>query len=1354
VNPLGQVTTTLYDDIGQNIATVNARGYRTTYAYDAAGRRTAVWNPRGFRTTTVYDAAGRTVATVNPLGYTATTVYDAAGRAIAAVNPYGSVSTTLYDAAGRSVATVSTLGQRVTSVYDPASRLIATINGRGFAVTNVYDAAGRQTAQLDALGRATTYGYDPAGRQTLRWSPRDIRQTLVYDAAGQHTEDRYPSGLRYTYTYDLAGRRTAFADAGGTTASLYSPRGEVTAVVQPGGKRLSYTYDPARRRSLMEGPSGRTTYTYDPAGNVVAVVNPRGKTTTLVHDPADKCLSRQVASGLLTTHTYDPAGWLSEVRNVKPTGALQNLFTYTYDRVGNRTTETALDGAVTSWTYDRSFQLTGERRGGATGFDVVYAYDAAGNRTVETDQTTGRITTSVYDGANQLLVGDGFYGRTTYTYDPAGNRTRKETASELVEYDWSEPGHMIAAHPSAGDVAFRYNAVGQRVAKETPDEMRKFLYDFQHLHEESDAEDDPLREYTFGGDNTKSGWGDLVSEYDYEHDETYDHTYDAEWCTDALLDEDLNEVARYRYRAFGLSNLQQWQNPSQPGPAETRMSFVGKQGYYRDEELGLYMLGAANATFGGRQYDPLTGQFLSRDPARDDLNDYRYAENNPVNKIDPSGNACGNSWFRSDQRGDNVPVYWPPQSLDVQAYTAPKHTTCKPCEPCNLSFFNSINYNQECERALIGNIASFKNDGSDTVSTTAKGAVIELPLSQVLGGAPPDGRVMPWGDRRRSSSEVIDARSSQFEVSCWFAKQKGLECDQLTNPTCVFYTTLFNLPSDYCNVLADVAGSVGEVINRFVQQRLEAIVKTLVDGGKQGLHDYVTNIWENLKTAVENWLGIPGLFSMLTGSFENAMDKLLGVLGLNFEGILNEVEIALGPDLYNLFTAVLEQALDAASDPAGWIAKKLQELADLIDSLPELIGRFLGAAKDWALNEVMWFGINAALKVLAPYLGPIYDAITFFRNNWSTFGKILDTLKDVWSIAIGGVDVGAVAARTVTLLNLAVASLLNAFAALAQFNPAKAINSIVTKAKDFIWTPVRQIMEAIAGKLRQAYANISARIGGGDPLGNTAEWSGGSLWYDKKKNGLYVMEGGVLGVGGKVSTLSTLGDWQRAEVRTQAGVVESKAKEAIRLIGSKDKASIEQGLALKKGAYQTELKKLADMLGGDDDCESEEAGNEGMSTASRATPSSAMTAATPAAGCCIPRVAKSASSTRLGSNLESGTGGAADVPPNTVSNEPEAHHIVSGNAAGAAISKSILTSPPICIGINDAVNGVWLPKTSGVTVAPSTNPLGRVTHNRTFESNYQLYVSRQITAARTNKAAVQSVLTKIRGELASGVVNW
>ncbi len=60
---------------------------------------------------------------------------------------------------------------------------------------------------------------------------------------------------------------------------------------------------------------------------------------------------------------------------------------------------------------------------------------------------------------------------------------------------------MTQSQPPAGDVNFTYNAQGQRVQKETPAEVRRFLYDFQRLHEESDADDDPLREYAFGPDN-------------------------------------------------------------------------------------------------------------------------------------------------------------------------------------------------------------------------------------------------------------------------------------------------------------------------------------------------------------------------------------------------------------------------------------------------------------------------------------------------------------------------------------------------------------------------------------------------------------------------------------------------------------------------------------------------------------------------------------------------------------------------------------------------------------------------------------------------------------------------------------
>lgn len=53
-------------------------------------------------------------------------------------------------------------------------------------------------------------------------------------------------------------------------------------------------------------------------------------------------------------------------------------------------------------------------------------------------------------------------------------------------------------------------------------------------------------------------------------------------------------------------------------------------GEYYDEESGLIYLR-------NRYYDPSIGRFITEDPARDGLNWYVYANNNPVNYIDPLG---------------------------------------------------------------------------------------------------------------------------------------------------------------------------------------------------------------------------------------------------------------------------------------------------------------------------------------------------------------------------------------------------------------------------------------------------------------------------------------------------------------------------------------------------------------------------------------------------------------------------------------------------------------------------------------------------------------------------------------------
>ena len=61
------------------------------------------------------------------------------------------------------------------------------------------------------------------------------------------------------------------------------------------------------------------------------------------------------------------------------------------------------------------------------------------------------------------------------------------------------------------------------------------------------------------------------------------------------------------------------------------LRYVGKEGYYSDD-TGLMLLGA-------RYYDPLIGRFITKDPARDGMNWYEYAGNNPVVSCDPTGKA-------------------------------------------------------------------------------------------------------------------------------------------------------------------------------------------------------------------------------------------------------------------------------------------------------------------------------------------------------------------------------------------------------------------------------------------------------------------------------------------------------------------------------------------------------------------------------------------------------------------------------------------------------------------------------------------------------------------------------------------
>ncbi len=109
-------------------------------------------------------------------------------------------------------------------------------------------------------------------------------------------------------------------------------------------------------------------------------------------------------------------------------------------------------------------------------------------------------------------------------------------------------------------------------------------------------------------------------------------------------DSSQNVSSTTQYDAFG--NL-----VSSTGSPQGPLGFNGQYGYQTDQDTGFQLLGH-------RYYDPSTGRFLTRDPAKDGQNWYDYCRNNPLCWQDPRGLA--GPWAGPEQGWVAPPPgFWP-----------------------------------------------------------------------------------------------------------------------------------------------------------------------------------------------------------------------------------------------------------------------------------------------------------------------------------------------------------------------------------------------------------------------------------------------------------------------------------------------------------------------------------------------------------------------------------------------------------------------------------------------------------------------------------------------------------------------
>ncbi|MEW6182336.1 MAG: RHS repeat-associated core domain-containing protein [Bacillota bacterium] len=126
--------------------------------------------------------------------------------------------------------------------------------------------------------------------------------------------------------------------------------------------------------------------------------------------------------------------------------------------------------------------------------------------------------------------------------------------------------------------------------------------------------------------------------------------YDLRGSTVALTDINGNVTDRFQYSAYG-------ELVHHTGSTETPFMFNGLDGVITDANGLIYMR--------ARYYNPELRRFLSKDPLMGSITEpqsldaYGYCENDPVNRIDPSGEAFIDDFKRNFQASWNAaPEMW------------------------------------------------------------------------------------------------------------------------------------------------------------------------------------------------------------------------------------------------------------------------------------------------------------------------------------------------------------------------------------------------------------------------------------------------------------------------------------------------------------------------------------------------------------------------------------------------------------------------------------------------------------------------------------------------------------------------
>ncbi|WP_233182425.1 RHS repeat-associated core domain-containing protein [Paenibacillus sonchi] len=746
IDPYGTVVGKKIYDVNSNvIKMIDAKGY-------AAGDTDALRYGTLYR----YDLANRVTASIDPVlagkngasKFTTAYQYNAYGNLTQKTDALGNATRYEYDNAGRLIKVKDAQNVEVSYSYDRMGNKQFMKDGRDKVTQYGYGSFGVLQSVTDASNATIHYSYDLALNKKRMIDHEGNNTLYAYDSRNLLIEMKVDeTGDRISYGYDEAGNRTRMNDESGAYSYTYSSENQLLKTLKDGKPQIVYTYDEIGNIETVTDALGfTTTYHYDKSSRMDQVAYD-GRETDYSYDKNGNRTMVQYEDGVKEVYTYDLNNRLLTLINKRSSSEISS-YSYTYDDAGRQITKKDSYG-TTRYSYDEVGRIEQVEAPGKT---TVYAYDGAGNRRSMLETYTSLQPSSyinpetkralqyklkkseyLYSSSNQLVKleermseaagkelllktvdylfdknGNELSQRTVYT-QPHTAAMHQSTGGEAYEAETKEINSLIekvtqsydgfnrlkkAIKVKAGDrvtVEYVYNGDGLRVKKtvrsaKAGNAVREtnYGYDRQHVILETDSSGKLSVRYIRGIN--------YIARVDQAHSYTY-YLYNGHGDVVQTVTSAGEVQNQYDYDIFGNPTL----------TIEDYAESIRYGGEFYDAETGLYYLRA-------RYYDPYIGRFLSEDSYWGEennplsLNLYTYANNDPVQYIDPTGHKATASTIQGKitqneaamERAEHIylaskKASTPAPAKPAQATTAPpskppaKPATAAPSKPSSTA---------------------------------------------------------------------------------------------------------------------------------------------------------------------------------------------------------------------------------------------------------------------------------------------------------------------------------------------------------------------------------------------------------------------------------------------------------------------------------------------------------------------------------------------------------------------------------------------------------------------------------------------------------------------------------------------